>query len=231
MKTFLARFLRRRTDAETVRTRNAFDVWALDGRDSKMERGHGPIARRVFESLHLADDAHYLDIGCGNGYSVRWAAEAAPRGRAVGIDLSPQMIRRARDLSAGIPNAAFSEANFPHHELALGSFDAIFSMETLYYLPDPTAALAEIRRLLKPGGIFVSAVDIYREHPMSRHWIDYVGVRVKLWSGPRWRRAFERAGFAAVSQQRMVLGSEEAIERWHATIGCLVTSGRRPPAS
>ena len=194
-----------------------------------MERGHGPIARRVFESLHLAEDAHYLDIGCGNGYSVRWAAAVAPRGRAVGIDLSPHMVRRARELSAGIPDVVFFEAAFPDHELSPASFDAVFSMETLYYLPDPRAGLAEIWQLLKPGGTFVSAIDIYREHPMSRRWISYVGASVKLWSGPRWRRAFERAGFREIAQERLIIPSEEAVEPWHATVGCLVTSGRRPP--
>jgi SAM-dependent methyltransferase len=219
---------RRSELADTARTRETFDAWARDGRERKMEVGHGPIARRVFESLRLAEDARYLDIGCGNGYTGRWAAEAAPRGEAVGLDLSPLMIRRARELTAGIPNAAFVQAAFPEHEFMPGTFDAIFSMETLYYLHDPVAALSEVCRLLKPGGVFASAIDIYREHPMSRRWIDYVGVPVKLWSGHRWRRAFERAGFAEVEQEKVTLPAEEAVEPWHATVGCLVTRGRRP---
>lgn len=225
-------WLRLRHEAAiTARTREAFDTWALDGREGTMERGHGPIARRVFDSFHLLDDAQYLDIGCGNGYSVRWAAAIAPRGRAVGLDLSPEMIRRARELSAGIPNAAFMESAFPRHELPLSSFDAIFSMEVFYYLPDPEAALREALRLLKPGGTFASAIDIYREHPMARKWIKYVGTSAKLWSGPHWRRAFERAGFVEVAQERMVLPPGEAVEVWHSRVGSLVTRGRRTPVA
>jgi SAM-dependent methyltransferase len=194
-----------------------------------MERGHGPIARRVFDSLQLPEDAHYLDIGCGNGYSVRWAAAAAPRGQAVGIDLSPEMIRRARELSVGIPNAVFMEKNFPYHELPFGSFDAVFSMEALYYISDPTAALREILRLLKPGGTFVSAIDYYAESRASYCWSKYVGVSMRMWSGTRWRHAFGRAGFTAITQGRMIIPREDAVESWHASVGCLVTTGRRPP--
>ena len=229
MKALLRRLLGRSAEAETPRIRGAFDAWALDGRHSDMERAHGPIARRVFESFRLSEDAHYLDIGCGNGYSVRWAAEAAPRGQAVGIDLSPEMIRRARELSVGIPNAVFVETNFPHHELPLGSFDAVFSMETLYYLLDPTAGLREILRLLKPGGTFVSAIDYYPENRASHGWPKYVGVSMRRWSGASWRRAFERAGFTAIAQERMIIPREDAVESWHASVGCLVTTGHRPP--
>ena len=229
MKALLRRLLGWSGEAETSRTRRAFDTWALDGRDSGMERAHGPVARRVFDSFRLSEDANYLDIGCGNGYSVRWAAAAAPRGRAVGVDLSPEMIRRARELSVGIPNAVFIETNFPHHELPLGSFDAAFSMETLYYFSDPTAALREILRLLKPGGIFVSAIDYYPENRPSHGWPRYVGVSMRMWSGALWRRAFERAGFTAITQDRMTIPKEEAVEPWHAGVGSLVTAGHRPP--
>ena len=227
MKSLLVALRSRRTAAITEKTRTTFDTWARDGRETKMERGHGPIARRVFESLRLSADAHYLDIGCGNGYSVRWAAAAALHGKAVGIDLSPEMIRLARERSAHLGNAEFREAAFPHHDLPHASFDAIFSMEVFYYLPDPEMALRETLRLLKPGGFFVSAIDIYREHPMARNWIRYVGAAVKLWDGPRWRRAFERAGFVEVTQERMILTPEEAVEAWHVRAGSLVTRGRR----
>ncbi len=228
MKAFLRRLLSRRAEAESSRIRSAFDTWALDGRDAKMERGHGPVARRVFDSFRLAEDAHYLDIGCGNGYSVRWAAAAAPRGQAVGIDLSPEMIRRARELSEGIPNAVFMETNFPRHELPLASFDAVFSMEVLYYLLDPAVALAEILRLLKPGGTFVSAIDYYPENRRSHGWPKYVGVSMRMWNGALWRRAFGRAGFTGITQDRMIIPEEDAVEPWHASVGCLVTTGHRP---
>jgi SAM-dependent methyltransferase len=103
-------------------------------------------------------------------------------------------------------------------------------METLYYMTDVPRALTEIRRLLKPGGTFVSAIDFFRENRISRGWIKYVGAHMNYWSARRWRAAFESAGFEDVDQERLVVPPGEAVERWHATVGCLVTRGRRSPA-
>ena len=112
------------------------------GRAEGMEEGHGFGARAGFDRLMLAPGDHYLDIGCGNGYTVRWASDVVgDEGHAVGIDLSPNMIDRAREASAGRANVQFHVAAFPDHVLPRTAFDGIFSMEVLYYLPDLKGAL------------------------------------------------------------------------------------------
>jgi SAM-dependent methyltransferase len=224
----LLRLVRRQPRAFAVTKPKVFSTWALDGRAAGMERAHGPVVRRVLDGLQLPADGWYLDIGCGNGYTVRWMAARLPRGRAVGLDAAPEMVKQARELSGGCVGAEFHEAAFPRHDLPLGRFDAIFSMETLYYLPDIPAGLAEIRRLLKPGGAFISAVDFYEENPESHEWPEYVGLRMVLLSAAQWARAFEGAGFARVRQERLRVPPEEAVEHWHATVGSLVTTGYNP---
>lgn len=203
-----------------------FDAWARDGRDDGMEHAHLPVVRRILEGIGLSSGTRYLDIGCGNGYTVRWAA--AERGAtAMGLDASREMVARARALSAGMPNVSFAFAAFPEHSLTGASFDVIFSMETMYYMTDLDEALREVLRLLEPGGLFVSAIDFYRENRVSHGWTGYVGTEMKLMSARGWRRAFERTGFQSVSQSRLVVPEAEAREPWHATVGSLVTSGRR----
>jgi SAM-dependent methyltransferase len=192
--------------------RAVFDDWALRGRAEGMEHGHGPVARRAFEQLDLQPNGRYLDIGCGNGYTVRWAAATAPEGRAIGIDIAPEMIRRAKELSADFPNAEFFLETFPEHHLPRASFDAVFSMEVLYYLPSLSAALEEIVQLLKPGGRFASVVDFYQENEASHSWPDDVGVAMRLLSAAEWRAVFEAAGLTAVEQSRVTVPEEEASE-------------------
>ncbi len=80
---------------QTTRVRDVFDDWARRGRAEGMERGHGPTARQGFDRLEVGAGTRYLDIGCGNGYTVRWAAAAGAR--ATGLDVSAEMITRARD--------------------------------------------------------------------------------------------------------------------------------------
>jgi SAM-dependent methyltransferase len=216
-----------RAAARVTRAGSLFDEWADAGRAEGMERAHAPIARRVFEALPLPPDGRYLDVGCGNGYTVRWAAERMPAGRAVGLDVSSQMIARAQSLSADYSNAEFIESPFPAPGLSDGSFDVIFSMEVFYYFPDIDAALEAVAKLLKPGGTFACVVDYYGENEASHGWPEHVGVAMTLLSRSAWRRAFERAGFVRVRQEQLTEPVSEATEQWRATVGSLVTVGER----
>lgn len=214
-------------DSGPVRT--VFDDWAARGWADDMEQSHGPFVRRTFARLPIGRDSWYLDIGCGNGYTVRWAADIAIDGHAVGLDLSPKMIAVARRLGSGHPNVRFHVADFPYdHPLKGVRFDVIYSMEVFYYLPDLGAALDEVRRLLRPGGTFACQVDYYAENRASHMWTKDVGIPMALLSEAEWRDAFEQAGLEVSDQFRVRLPPEEASKPWKVTEGSLVTIGRRP---
>jgi cyclopropane fatty-acyl-phospholipid synthase-like methyltransferase len=204
-----------------------FDDWARSGRAEGMEREHTPAARRAFDRLQLPPDGSYLDIGCGNGYTVRWAAAAAPRGQAVGLDLSAEMIERARALSTGLPRARFEAGDFTTMAIPGAPFDAIFSMEVFYYLDDLPAALRRVRELLKPGGRFACVVDYYRENEASHGWPADLGVSMTLLDAPGWAHAFRDAGLSQVEQERLRAVPGPGVDPWHVTEGSLLTLGRR----
>lgn len=204
-----------------------FDGWAKAGRSESMEESHGPAARPAFEKLPLKDDSWYLDIGCGNGYTVRWAAAISPRGRAHGIDVSPEMIEKAAAMSAELENVEFLRSEFPEDRLPAGRFDAIFSMEAFYYLPDVDAGLRRVRELLRPGGTFVCVVDFYGENTASHSWPKEVGVKMKLLSALGWKGRFEAAGLTVLEQGRVKLPPEVASAEWKTRQGSLFTVGRR----
>ncbi len=190
-------------DPQTTRVREVFDEWAVGGRAAGMERRHGPFARRAFDWLALQAGERYLDIGCGNGYSVRWAAAQGDNVEALGLDVAPAMIELAQRMSASQKNATFICDSFPSASLKPASFAAIFSMEALYYLPDLDSALAEIRRLLTPEGRFACVVDFFEENEESRSWPTDLGVAMTRLSIPGWRDAFVRAGLEVSQQERV----------------------------
>ncbi|MDJ0973008.1 MAG: class I SAM-dependent methyltransferase [Planctomycetota bacterium] len=214
----------------TARVRDIFDDWARRGRAEGMETGHGPSARAGIEHLDLGEGSHYLDIGCGNGYTLRWvSAGVGADGRAVGIDVAPAMVERARALSSAFENVEVLLTAFPAHPFEAGTFDGIFSMEVLYYLPDLPGALAEIRQLLKPGGRFACVVDYYAENPESHDWPEQLGCDMALLSEAEWGAAFEAAGLEVVAQERVRYPLAEGAEPgWKQTIGSLLTVGQRP---
>jgi len=213
---------------DATRIRVLFDEWARQGRGDTMAESHWPFACQALERLQLTSRSWFLDIGCGTGYAVCWAARAAADGRAVGIDAAESMIARARACCVGLPNADFHVVDFPtHHTLPLGRFDRVFSMEVFYYFPDLDAALAETHRLLAPGGRFACAVDYYGENRASHSWPTDLGVPMHLLDGTEWRAAFARAGFGDVTQDRLRVPPAETHEPWKTTEGSLLTMGVR----
>jgi hypothetical protein len=65
------------------------------------------------------------------------------------------------------------------------------------------AALQEIKRVLKPGGLFVTVVDLYQENEPTRQWVDDLKVPVQFLSVADYHSLFERAGFVNVSDRRL----------------------------
>jgi SAM-dependent methyltransferase len=203
-----------------------FDDWATKGRAEGMERGHGPSARRAFELLEVGAGQRYLDIGCGNGYTVRWAHAAGAE--AIGFDAAPEMIARAR-LAA--PECRFEVVRFPEHPLEPETIDAIFSMEVFYYLPSVAAGMRAAFELLRPGGRFACIVDFYGENEASHSWATDLDLPLSLLTEGEWRETAAAAGFTDISQQRLraELVPGEA-PTWKHEQGSLLTLGHKPRA-
>jgi SAM-dependent methyltransferase len=102
----------------------------------------------------LPPRAEALEIGIGTG---RIAKPLLVRGlRVTGVDLSPKMMQRLREtLPAGVPAPGLILADAAQLPLAAGVFDAVISVHVFHLIADWKAALAEARRALKPGGVFL----------------------------------------------------------------------------
>ena len=114
------------------------------------------------------------------------------------------MIRVASDQSKGFPNLEFKVASAEALPFDDAKFSHAFSMESLYYYADIEAAAREIRRVLRPGGLFVTVVDLYKENEPSHQWIDNLNVPVHLLSANDYRALFERVGFSDVRDERVI---------------------------
>jgi len=95
-----------------------------------------------------------LDIGCGCGASTRQAARRASSGSALGVDLSSQMIERARQLAVaeGLTNVSFEQADAQTHRFDPAGFDVAISRFGAMFFADPVAAFANVASALRPDG-------------------------------------------------------------------------------
>jgi ubiquinone/menaquinone biosynthesis C-methylase UbiE len=180
-----------------------FNDWARAGRGEGMEKGHRPVGEQAIELMNVPRDARVLDVGCGNGWATRLLAESARDGGVIGIDIADEMIGIAHESSASFSNIEFHVASAESLPFSDGEFTHAFSMESLYYYDDMPGALREIKRVLAPGGLFVTVVDLYQENLPSHQWVDQLKVPVQLLSIAGYRSLFERAGFVNVHDRRL----------------------------
>ena len=109
----------------------------------------------AFFLLHLRPGMQVLDVGCGPGSITVGLAEVVAPAEVVGIDVQQSQVQRAHDLAVerGIANVRFEVGDAYGLPFSDHSFDAAFAHTILIHLREPERALAEIRRVLRPGGI------------------------------------------------------------------------------
>ena len=107
----------------------------------------------VREAVAAQPGERILDVGCGPGYYVdELAEEVGDGGHVTGTDLSPAMLAVARERCAGRANTDLHEGDATSLPCGDAEVDAVVSVQVLEYVPDVERALAEMRRVLRPGG-------------------------------------------------------------------------------
>jgi len=108
---------------------------------------------RILEALAPSPGEFIVDLGCGPGLLTRAIAEDVGRdGAVLGLDLSGPMLGLARARCTGIPQLTLAAADAARLPVASGVADAVTAIQVLLYVERPQAAIAEMRRILRPGG-------------------------------------------------------------------------------
>ncbi|MGX1030353.1 class I SAM-dependent methyltransferase [Streptomyces sp. SAI-097] len=117
----------------------------------------------LLDAAGITGEGRVLDLGCGSGQTTRLAALRAPRGHALGLDLSGPMLAEARSRAGreGVANVSFAQGDAQVHPFEAGAFDAAVSRYGVMFFADPVAAFGNVGRALRPGGrlAFVCPAD------------------------------------------------------------------------
>jgi arsenite methyltransferase len=183
----------------------------------------------AFASLRPGETV--VDLGCGGGLDVFLAArKVGPTGRAIGVDMTPEMLEVARANAAKqkLANVEFHHATIDRLPFADNSVDCMISNCVINLAPSKPAVFREMFRVLKPGGrVAVSDIALKRPLPeeIGRDLLAYVGCIAGAISFADYERGLREAGFEAVQivDTRKDLNSYALVE---GQSGCCP----RPPA-
>jgi SAM-dependent methyltransferase len=135
----------------------------------------------LFSLGRLAAGEHVADLGCGAGTDSLVAAQmVGPEGRITGIDMTPEMLSKARRAATEMhaTNVEFIEAEIERLPLSDESIDVVISNGVIDLVPDKDAVFSEIYRVLRPGGR-IQIADVTIQQPVSEE-----GKRnIDLWTG------------------------------------------------
>lgn len=201
---------------------------AVASRWDQMRVGYFGEEVRQAALLHACLEPNQVaaDLGCGTGYILEALAPLVSK--AYGMDASAGMLEEARDkiTAAGFKRAELIMGRIDELPLADSSLDCAFSNMVLHHLPAPLTALAEVFRVLRPGGRYI--VTDLEEHQFS--WLRE--EMQDVWMGfprPRILEWLREAGFVEVGID-CVAGSccATSAERGKAQIGIFVAWGQKP---
>jgi arsenite methyltransferase len=237
------------TDNKTISTdeqmRREFNQWAEAGRGEEMEQHHISITQQTLALMGLKHGERVLDLGCGAGWATRLLARLVAGGgerpgQVVGLDVSDEMVRRARGASTQYDNVLFvvgSAQQIPWEE---NFFDKVLSVESFYYYGDQDRALDEVFRVMAPKGELFILINLYKDNAYSLRWVDELKVPVQARSEQEYVELLREHGYEDVRAVRipdLTPTPEEYSGKWFKNaeelrdfkrIGALLLTARKP---
>jgi ubiquinone/menaquinone biosynthesis C-methylase UbiE len=138
--------------------------------------GYTGVQKRLSAARRFAgwEGADVLDVGCGNGaYTIEMARDAA---FVCGVDVEPERLAEFAERAAWLSHVTIALASGERLPMPDASFDVVFCIETLEHVVSEREALAEMRRVLRPGGTLLLTVP-NKWYPLETH-----GLRGLRWS-------------------------------------------------
>lgn len=119
-----------------------------------------PFSKWLFDQMDFPENTRVLELGCGNGALWQGRMEQLPPGLSLTLtDFSPGMVEVSRQSLGRYPFVSFAVADIAALPYPDASFDRVIANHMLYHVPDRPRALSQVRRVLRPGGLFYASTN------------------------------------------------------------------------
>lgn len=154
---------------------------------------HAPLTNWGLSHVDFQDGWTMLDIGCGGGATLQRLLKRSKKAQVYGIDISEESVAKARKVNADVLDKQVfvtqgSVEKLPYKD---GMFDLVTAVETVYFWPNLSECLKEVRRVLKPGAQFAIIVEVVDANSM---WMNVV-EGMTVYSPEELKQLLENAGF------------------------------------
>ncbi len=163
-----------------------------------LNKGNEKINKHAIERLEIQSTDRVLDIGFGGGVTITEMLMTIDTGKIYGVDFSEVMVEQGKQkfkdaIAAGKVSIEFADVQqLPFDD---NTFDKICTVNTIYFWPDPLAALQEIKRVLKSSGklvVGIRSADKMKDLPFTQH-------NFRLYAPEAVKELLTEAGFSGVS--------------------------------
>ena len=140
-----------------------------------MNKEHTPVSLWGLKHLNISPDDVILDIGCGGGMNINRMAQSAKK--VYGVDYSIESVNLSKEVNQDLireGRVEVHEGNVMDLPFEDNSFDIVTAFETVYFWPDIVKSSGEVKRVLKPGGMFLIGCEANGTNNLAMKFFDKV---------------------------------------------------------
>lgn len=170
----------------------------------RMNEHHKPLREWGFSFIDWRPGMEILDVGCGGGAAIHEMLSLSEGSIVKGIDHSDESISLSRVMNAEAikyERCRIEKAKVEHMPFLDREFDLVTAIETMYFWPDPLAAMREIKRVLKRGGIFAIMAEACTHETWEEDREKYPGI-FKVYTQEEIADIMRSAGFRDIKIER-----------------------------
>ncbi len=169
-----------------------------------MNVGHRAMARWGLRFLSASADAKVLDCGCGGGANIKKLLKRCPQGAVEGVDYSVVSAEKARRLNRTAIRAgrcAVWQGSVERLAIDGERFDAVTAFETVYFWPGLPRCFQEVRRVLKPGGMFLICNECSGDTGRDDKWTKKI-AGMTIYRDTQLRAVLQQTGFEDIRSHK-----------------------------
>ena len=140
-----------------------------------MNKEHTPVSLWGLKHLNISPDDVILDIGCGGGMNINRMAQGAKK--VYGVDYSIESVNLSKEVNEDLikeGRVEVHEGNVMDLPFEDNSFDIVTAFETVYFWPEIVKSFGEVKRVLKPGGMFLIGCEANGTNNLAMKFFDKV---------------------------------------------------------